>query len=155
MPPFPSAGLLAFLLALPTLSLVVPPASEAAAAALPEPGPAGPVAEPAASPGASPGAISDNALPPAPGEAMEARLRRLSEAIRARSVPLMEAQGGPVEGEPWLVAGGWLNGNNRGWLNRGWNNRAFGGNTYRPPQVWANFRPSWRNFSNSPRFLNW
>jgi rSAM-associated Gly-rich repeat protein len=133
----------------------VPPVSEASAAALPESGSAGSVTGPAAPPGAEPETISESALPPAPGEAMEARLRRLSEAIRASSAPLMEGQGGPVEGEPWLVAGGWLNGNNRGWLNRGWNNRAFGGNNYRPPQVWANFRPSWRNFSNSPSFLNW
>jgi rSAM-associated Gly-rich repeat protein len=132
MPPSPSAGLLAFLLALPSLPLAVPPASEAA-----------------------PEAARPSEPPPAPGEAMEARLRRLSAAIRARSGSLPEGQRPPVEGEPWLAAGGWWNGNNRGWVNRGWPNRVQGGGNYRPPQVWANFRPSWRNFGNGPRFLNW
>lgn len=151
----PSAGLLAFLLALPTLALVVPPASDASLAGASESGPVGPVTGPAVSSGAEPGAVSDSALPPAPGEAMDVRLRRLSAAIRARSGPWTEDQWEPVEGEPWLTAGAWLNGNNRGWANRGWNNRSFGGSNYRPPQLWANFRPGWRNFSNSPSFLNW
>jgi rSAM-associated Gly-rich repeat protein len=131
MPQSPSAGLLAFLLALPSLALVVPPASEATAAA---------------DIGAEPGAVTADAFSSVPGEALEARLRRLSEAIRART--------GPMKDESLLAAGGWWNGNNRGWVNRGWPNRVQG-NTYRPPQVWANFRPSWSNFSNGPRFLNW
>jgi rSAM-associated Gly-rich repeat protein len=138
MPSSRSAGLLAFLLALPSLVLALPPASDATAAAE------------AGAPPASDG-------PPAAGQAsVEARLRRLSAAIRARSALLDEGQRGPLRDEPWLAAGGWWNGNNRGWLNRGWANGAFNRNfNDRPPQMWANFRPGWRNFGNGPRFLNW
>ena len=130
MPQSRSAGLLAFLLALPPLALVAPPAAEAAATA--------------AAPQAS----------PAPGEAMEARLRRLSEAIRSRAEHLPADQRGAVEGEPWLAAGAWGNGRGRGWVNRGWPNRVQGGSYYGRP-VWANFRPGWGNFRNGPGFLNW
>ncbi|MFN9548218.1 MAG: GrrA/OscA1 family cyclophane-containing rSAM-modified RiPP [Cyanobacteriota bacterium] len=136
MPPSPSAGLLAFLLALPSLALVVPPASEASVAAAPEAG-----------------AITE--APSTPADAMEARLRRLSEAIRARASALEEGQQGAPQDESWVAVGGWLNGNNRGWVNRGWPNRIQGSGYNRPPQVWANFRPGWRNFSNGPSFLNW
>jgi hypothetical protein len=67
---------------------------------------------------------------------------------------LEESERGALEGEP-RVAGGWWNGNNRGWVNRGWPNRVQGGSVYRTPQVWANFRPGWNNFRNGPSFLNW
>jgi hypothetical protein len=148
-----SAGLLAFLLALPSLALVAPPASEATATGAVSEGGEG-VDAAAVSPGLAP-VGSASALEGA--EAMEARLRRLSEAIRARAGQLEESQRGTPGGEPWLAAGGWLNGNNRGWLNRGWNNGGFNRtpNFYRTPSLWANFRPSWRNFTNGPRFINW
>lgn len=137
MPPSPPAGLLAFLLALPSLALVVPPATEASASA------------------SADGASVHEAPPPAADEAIDARLRRLSAAIRARTEALEEGQGGAMAREPWVAAGGWWNGNNRGWVNRGWPNRVQGSGYNRPPQVWANFRPGWRNFSNGPSFLNW
>jgi hypothetical protein len=87
---------------------------------------------------------------------MEARLRRLSAEIRSRAGAVKaDLPEGLREGEAWLMAGAWLNGNNRGWVNRGWPNRVQGGSYYRSPQMWANFRPSWNNFRNGPRFINW
>jgi rSAM-associated Gly-rich repeat protein len=137
MPQSRSAGLLAFLLALPSLALVVPPATEAAATATP------PQVGPAPS-------------PLSPAEAMERRLQRLSEAVRARSTPLDAAERAALQGEPWVAAGAWGNGNNRGWVNRGWSNRVYGSPYYgRPAPVWANYRPGWVNFRNAPSFLNW
>ena len=147
MPPSPSAGLLAFLLALPSLAVVVPPASEASLAAALD-------AEPIAAADASPAPGETSLGESIPGEALDARLRRLSAAIRARASALDESERGALQGEPW-VAGGWWNGNNRGWVNRGWPNRVQGGSVYRTPQVWANFRPGWNNFRNGPSFLNW
>ena len=152
MPPSPSAGLLAFLLALPSLAVVVPPASEASLAADLDTEAVAAAADP--TPGDTSSAEArPGVLPPA--EAMDARLRRLSAAIRARASALDESERGPLAGEPWLAAGGWLNGNNRGWANRGWPNRVHGGSYYRTPQMWANFRPGWNNFRNGPSFLNW
>ncbi|MFN9071359.1 MAG: GrrA/OscA1 family cyclophane-containing rSAM-modified RiPP [Cyanobacteriota bacterium] len=149
MPQSRSAGLLAFLLALPSLALAVPPATEAAAtAAAPEVGPSGAPA------GSVTGSPPPAGAAPAPGEAMEARLRRLSDAIRERSSHLEEGQAGTLA-EPWVAAGAWGNGGGRGWANRGWTNRAFGNNYYGQPPVWANFRPGWGNFRNGPSFLNW
>jgi rSAM-associated Gly-rich repeat protein len=149
MPQSRSAGLLAFLLALPSLALVVPPPTEAAATA-PSPG-----APPANDPAAAAGSEGPTAPGEAPGTAMEARLRRLSEAIRERTSQVDGGQGDGRLGEPWVAAGAWGNGNNRGWANRGWTNRAFGNNYYGRPPVWANFRPGWGNFRNGPSFLNW
>ncbi|MFM7170199.1 MAG: GrrA/OscA1 family cyclophane-containing rSAM-modified RiPP [Cyanobium sp.] len=158
MPQSPSAGLLAFLLALPTLSLVVPPPSEAVSAGAPA----------SAEPGPGPGLGTAQ-----PGEAMDVRLRRLSDAIRERASQLEPNQPGGLPGESWLTAGawgngggrggwgngggrGWGNGGNRGWGNRAWGNGSYGNSIYvRPGPVWANFRPGWNNFSNGPSFLNW
>jgi rSAM-associated Gly-rich repeat protein len=134
MPHKPSAGLLAFLLSLPSLALVAPPPSEAEM-----------------TPASGPGSTAEVS----PAEAMEARLRRLAEAIRSRADALEPDQRRELEGEGWLMAGAWWNGNNRGWGNRGWPNRVDGGTYYRTPRVWANFRPSWGNFRNGPRFINW
>ncbi|MEB3193650.1 MAG: GrrA/OscA1 family cyclophane-containing rSAM-modified RiPP [Cyanobacteriota bacterium] len=131
MPQSRSAGLLAFLLALPSLALVVPPAAEAAATA-----------------------TAPQAGPVSPADAMERRLQRLSEAVRARSTPLDGAERAAAAGEPWVAAGAWGNGRGRGWANRGWTNRVYG-NTYYGRPVWANYRPGWGNFRNSPVFLNW
>ncbi|MFN7678840.1 MAG: GrrA/OscA1 family cyclophane-containing rSAM-modified RiPP [Cyanobacteriota bacterium] len=157
MPPSRSAGLLAFLLALPSLTALVPPASDASATSGP----------PEAAPGAAPGAAPPDQLSPrtstaaageggaAPAdETMEARLRRLSEAIRARAGQLEDGEHGPVPGEPWVAAGAWGNGRGRGWVNRGWSNHGFG-NYHSRPAGWANFRPGWGNFRNGPRFINW
>jgi rSAM-associated Gly-rich repeat protein len=141
MPPSRSAGLLAFLLALPSLALVVPPASEAVADAPTE----APQAQEAPRPPA----------PALPGEPLAARLQRLTDAIQARSAALEEGQAGAAKAEPWIAAGAWGNGRGRGWVNRGWANRAFGNNYYSRPPVWANFRPGWGNFRNGPGFLNW
>ncbi len=153
----PSAGLLAFLLSLPSLALSASLPAEASVSA-----------SPPESPGEA-SAPSDAEAPPllgrvdaakmSPSEAMEARLRRLSAEIRARAGALEAGlpdglPDGRKEGEPWLLAGAWLNGNHRGWANRGWPNRIHGGAVYRPP-VWANFRPGWGNFRNGPRFINW
>jgi len=170
MPQSPSAGLLAFLLALPTLALVVPPPSEAAATAAP------PGAPPANAPAA--GSEGPTALGETPGEAMEARLRRLSEAIRARASQLKPGQLGALPRDV-LLAGAWGNGRGRGgWANggggrawgngggggrawgnggnRAWGNGSYGNSIYvAPGPVWANFRPGWNNFSNGPSFLNW
>ena len=134
MPQSRSAGLLAFLLALPSLALVAPAASEAATTSAPPPHPPEAAATPA--------------------EAMEARLSRLSAAIRERSAPLDAAERAALEGEPWVAAGAWGNGSGRGWANRGWPNRVYG-NTYYGRPVWANYRPAWGNFRNGPSFLNW
>lgn len=157
MPQNPSAGLLAFLLSLPSLALSASLPAEASISA-----------SPPDSPGEA-SAPSDAEAPPllgrvdaaemSPSEAMEARLRRLSAEIRARAGALEAGlpdglPDGRKEGEPWLMAGAWLNGNNRGWANRTWPNRIHGGAVYRPP-VWANFRPGWGNFRNGPRFINW
>ncbi len=152
MPQNPSAGLLAFLLSLPSLSLSASLPAEASVSATPPDNPA------------EASAAADAALPPpgrgeaseeSPTEAMEARLKRLSAEIRARAGAVEAGlQDGTKDGEPWLMAGAWLNGNNRGWANRGWPNRVHGGANYRP-QVWANFRPGWGNFRNGPRFINW
>jgi rSAM-associated Gly-rich repeat protein len=147
MPQSRSAGLLAFLLALPSLGLVVPSATEAAGTAAP------PGAPPANA--QSTGSEEPTAPGEAPREAMEARLRRLSEAIRERSSQLDDGQGRGGLGEPWVAAGACGNGRGRGWANRGWTNRAFGNNYYGRPPVWANFRPGWNNFRNGPSFLNW
>ncbi|MFN9643899.1 MAG: GrrA/OscA1 family cyclophane-containing rSAM-modified RiPP [Cyanobacteriota bacterium] len=92
---------------------------------------------------------------PSPTNAMEARLQRLTEAIRARADALEPERRQELEREGWLLAGAWWNGNNRGWANRGWPNRVFGGSSEPPPRVWANFRPGWGNFRNGPRFINW
>ena len=162
MPQSPSAGLLALLLALPTLALVVPPPSEAAATAAP------PGAPPANAPVA--GSEEPTALGETPpGEAMEARLRRLSEAIRARASQLEPGQLGALPRDV-LLAGAWGNGRGRGgWANgggsgrawgnggnRAWGNGSYGNSIYvAPGPVWANFRPGWNNFSNGPSFLNW
>jgi rSAM-associated Gly-rich repeat protein len=159
MPQNPSAGLLAFLLSLPSLALGASPPAEASVSANPPANPgeaAAPLDSPAESP-PLPGQGDAAALSPA--EAMEARLRRLSEEIRARAGAVEAGlpdglPDGRKEGEPWLMAGAWLNGNNRGWANRTWPNRIHGGAVYRPP-VWANFRPGWGNFRNGPRFINW
>ena len=124
MPQSRSAGLLAFLLALPSLALVVPSAAEAAATAS------------------------------SPADAMERRLQRLSDAVRARSTPLDGAERAAAAGEPWVAAGAWGNGGGRGWANRGWTHRVYG-NTYYGRPVWANYRPGWGNFRNAPTFLNW
>jgi hypothetical protein len=157
MPQNSSAGLLAFLLSLPSLALTAPPPGEASLAATSPENPQGSQAPSEATTPPLPGTE-----PPAeasPAEAMEARLRRLSAEIRARAGALEAGEAGRVEerpeGEPWLMAGAWLNGNNRGWVNRGWPNRIQGGSYYRSPQVWANFRPGWGNFRNGPRFINW
>jgi rSAM-associated Gly-rich repeat protein len=149
MPQSRSAGLLAFLLALPSLALVVPPATEAAATATaPQAGPA-PTPPPEAQAPPDEGSLS-------PAEAMERRLQRLSEAVRARSTPLDAAERAALQGEPWVAAGAWGNGNNRGWVNRGWSNRVYGSPYYgRPAPVWANYRPGWGNFRNGPSFLSW
>lgn len=141
MPQSRSAGLLAFLLALPSLSLVVPPAAEATTAAT-------------SLQADSPQATAPPEAGPAPGEAMEARLRRLSAAIQARSQLRTEDQREGVEAEPWVAAGAWGNGRGRAWANRGWPNRVYGGSYYGRP-VWANYRPGWGNFNNGPGFLNW
>jgi rSAM-associated Gly-rich repeat protein len=160
MPESPSAGLLAFLLALPTLALVVPPPSEAASTEAPARVDTGP----------SP------SLAARPGEAMDARLRRLSEAVRARASQLEPGQLGELPRDV-LLAGAWGNGRGRGgWANggggrawgnggggrawgnggRAWGNGSYGNSIYvRPGPVWANFRPGWNNFSNGPSFLNW
>jgi rSAM-associated Gly-rich repeat protein len=153
MPPSRSAGLLAFLLALPSLSALQPPASDASATTVP------PEASPEANPSGhlppgTPSAAAGEGGPAATEETMEARLRRLSEAIRARAGQLDDRARGPAPGEPWVAAGAWGNGNGRGWANRGWPNRSFG-NYYSRPPVWANFRPGWGNFRNGPRFINW
>lgn len=130
MPPKPSAGLLAFLLSLPSLALVVPPLSGAEA-------------------------TPTSAAEVSPADALEARLQRLAEAIRSQAGDLEPDQRQVLEGEGWLMAGGWWNGQNRGWVNRGWPNRVQGGSYYRTTPVWANFRPGWGNFRNGPRFINW
>lgn len=142
MPETRSAGLLAFLLALPSLAVVVPPAAEAAAtASAPQAGPTVPSAP--ADAGSE------------PGETLDARLRRLSDAIRSQTDQLGESEREGMEGEPWVAAGAWGNGKGRGWANRGWTNRAYGNSYYGRP-VWANYRPGWSNFGNAPRgFLNW
>jgi rSAM-associated Gly-rich repeat protein len=132
MPPSRSAGLLAFLLALPTLVAMVPPAGAAAAS-----GANGP------------------SSPTEAEESMETRLRRLSEAIHARADQLEDGGSLETRGEPWVAGGAWGNGRGRGWVNRGWANRGFGNNSYSRPSVWANFRPGWGNFRNGPRFINW
>jgi hypothetical protein len=172
MPPSRSAGLLAFLLALPSLAVGLPPASEAAAASsassATSTAPETPAPETQASDAHNSDAHNSEAQTSesqtsgantfeasgAPGEAMDARLRRLSEAIRSRSELLPADQRRAVEGEPWLAAGAWGNGNGRGWVNRGWPNRIQGGAYYGRP-VWANFQPRWGNFRNGPRFINW
>ena len=136
MPQSRSAGLLAFLLSLPALSLVAPPASEAAV-------------NPASGPPSS-----QEAAPAPPAEAMEARLRRLAEAIHARSAQLDPAERAALQGEPWVAGGAWGNGNGRGWANRSWPNRVYGNSYYGRP-VFANYRPAWGNFGNGPGFLNW
>jgi len=156
MPQTPSAGLLAFLLSLPSLSLSASPPAEASVSATP---PAPPAEASAAAEAESPQPPGQGAPgQESPAEAMEARLQRLSEEIRARAgaveAGLPDGLHGRKEGDPWLLAGAWLNGNNRGWANRGWPNRIHGGAVYRP-QVWANFRPGWGNFRNGPRFINW
>jgi rSAM-associated Gly-rich repeat protein len=150
MPQNRSAGLLAFLLSLPSLALVAPPPGEASATAstTPESGASADV-EPLPAPGSGTAAEGPRA------ETIDARLQRLSAEIRARAGALEAGQLAGLEGEPWLMAGGWWNGNNRGWVNRGWPNRVQGGSYYRSPQVWANFRPGWGNFRNGPRFINW
>jgi rSAM-associated Gly-rich repeat protein len=135
MPQSRSAGLLAFLLALPALSLVAPSATDAASTS--------------AAPSPTPEAAAVN-----PAEALEARLSRLSEAIRERSGPLDAAERAALKGEPWVAAGAWGNGSGRGWANRSWPNRVYGNSYYGRP-VWANYRPGWGNFRNGPSFLNW
>jgi len=157
MPSNPSAGLLAFLLSLPSLALSTAPPAEAAVSATPPDNP--PEASTPAAAEAPPLPGRGEAAAPSPAEAMEARLRRLSEEIRARAGAVEAGlpdglPDGRKEGEPWLLAGAWLNGNTRGWANRTWPNRIHGGAVYRPP-VWANFRPGWGNFRNGPRFINW
>ncbi len=156
MPQTPSAGLLAFLLSLPSLSLTASPPAEASVSVTP-PDNSAEASAAAAAESSPPG--RGEASEESPAEVMEARLRRLSAEIRARAGAVEAGlpdglPDGRKEGDPWLLAGAWLNGNNRGWANRGWPNRVYGGGVYRP-QVWANFRPGWGNFRNGPRFINW
>lgn len=138
MPQSRSAGLLAFLLALPSLALVAPAATEAAAS----------------SAATAPASLPNPEAAATPAETLEARLSRLSEAIRERSSQLDGAGRAGQEGEPWVAAGAWGNGAGRGWANRSWPNRVYG-NTYYGRPAFANYRPAWGNFRNGPSFVNW